>query len=306
MIDLKKLLNVIKKCKGCIYRDAIGQLKRLTAGLASGKVPLTDATEEKLGKIAKGIIKRQRPRNSVVKHGGFWEECDYNFKRYNFEKSYAGIIDRDMASSVIRYPTIIISNFLATYFVLSTKKEDYVKESINKALRFDGMQYLGYVVYNGQSNVTCIRDSLLDRFLNGLTPQYVATYYKEDERLLPILSYFVRLYKSCKLKADIFFFLRDGKFPSYLSSLESLLKNNEEANRFYLTLRKDFLPSYDEDSNFTCDEYGLMSLPYDNKYELCGCIFPILSKQFERASFNPDSFKEPNFSEEKEKWLAAD
>jgi hypothetical protein len=316
MVNLDDLLNRIKRCEMCIDSKSLEEIKELTKLLVSDRLPVNEKVKQKLEKIVKEIVERQGNKNEAIKHGGFWGECKYNFKEYKVEDIKCMKVKEDFFG-IYRCSTAIISTFLTTYYILFNKNQDRnLKECINKSLKFNGIFYisfcacwLGIDAGWGSYSENVLLVHLLDIFTTGLTPQYAATYYKEDERILPILSFFVKAYKYCrsirnrcrenhkygKYLNKVKKFLIDGKLPDELFYIDKKTKN------FLFTLRK-FIREYMDKNEIEIEISSYRSVTCEE----CKKFLPILSEQFRRANFNPYSFEEPNFLKEEEKWLAAD
>jgi hypothetical protein len=187
-VQIQQLKKELFTLKCCVTEKALKNLVNLTILLKENKVPKELMLTIK--SIVKILLEKQSGRTRIVRHGGFWQ----------IEPFGGGPIDYFFV--VVRYPTAIVTSFLATYYLLSEEKSKEVKEAINKALRFNGVLYISHgetigidrYPFSGEIRIK----ELLDALLIGLVPQYVATYYKEDDRLLPILSLLVKAYKYCK------------------------------------------------------------------------------------------------------------
>ncbi len=279
---LNQVKQELKKTPNWVSSRLLELLWEIKWRLLEGDIIIDDEDSiRRFEEIALELIKKQQNRNRYVKHGGFWQEgC-------NTEEGVGGAEEFFYA---VRIPTAKITSFLSTVYILSPKPNEKIKEAINRGFRFNGIIYVSYGCRPGiaegwpSSGDERLRD--LFRVLTGetLAPQYLATFYREDERLLPLLSFIVKTHLIYKNRYLVNRFIWKGEFPPEIAPLVK----NRKLQEFIYQLRKQAVPLNE-------DEWFNLKRLYEK-----------LTEQFKKAGFDPEKFKEPNFLKEREKWLAED
>ncbi len=279
---LNQVKKELKKTPNWVSSRAIDLLKQITWRLITGDITIDDEDAiKRFEKVALELIKKQQNRNKFVKHGGFWQEG------YNTEEGVGGAEEFFYA---VRIPTAQITSFLSTVYLLSPKPNEKIKEAINRGFRFNGIIYISYGCRPGiaegwySSGDERLRDLFRVLTEETLAPQYLATFYREDERLLPLLSFIVKTYLIYKNRYLVNRFIREGELPPEIAPLVK----NRKLRKFIYELRKQAVP-LNEDRWFALER-----------------LYEELTEQFKKAGFDPEKFKEPDFLKEEEKWLAED
>jgi len=262
-------LKALRRTPKCVNSEVLGHIEELTRRLKEGEIRFDDKDSYRpFEKLALALVRRQQERTKTVKHGGFWQE--WIFDEGGGEEFF----------DIVRIPTAKVTSFLATYYLLSPKKNEKVKEAVIRALRFNGIFYIGCDCedgfflprrYYGSSKERLNR--LFKTLIGGLVPQFAALFYREDERLLPILSFLVKTYRAYREEYELDEFLMTGELPPQVKHLSE----DEKAVNFIKRLR---------------GRAGI--LDEDTLYEI-ERVTEDMEKQFRKAHFNPENFREPDF-----------